>query len=90
MYDFVIFTDVTDTVLAYKAIGAYKCAYILRENGYTVLVVDHLHTFNQEEFQKVIDKSVGTNTKFDKMFIPATNNIIIGAFILPRSNKTIK
>ena len=64
MYDFVIFTDVTDTVLAYKAIGAYKCAYILRENGYTVLVVDHLHTFNQEEFQKVIDKSVGTNTKF--------------------------
>ena len=63
-YDVVLFTDVTDTVLAYKAIGAYKCAHILRENGYQVLVVDHLHAFSQNEFTNVIDKSVGSNTKF--------------------------
>lgn len=63
MYDFVFFTDVTDTVLAYKAIGAYKCAHILRENGYSVLVVDHLHSFKIEEFKQVIDLSVGPDTK---------------------------
>lgn len=64
MYDFVIFTDVTDTILAYKAIGAYKIANTLREKGYSVLVVDHLHTFSMDEFKKVIDLSVGPNTKF--------------------------
>jgi len=64
MYDFVIFTDVTDTILAYKAIGAYKIANTLREEGYTVLVVDHLHTFSLDEFKRIIDLSVGPNTKF--------------------------
>ena len=64
MYDFVIFTDVTDTILSYKAIGAYKIANTLREEGYTVLVVDHLHTFSLDEFKRIIDLSVGPNTKF--------------------------
>ncbi len=63
-YDVVLFTDVTDTILVTKAIGAYKIADVLRENGYKVLVVDHLHTFTQDEFNKVIEKSVGSNTKF--------------------------
>lgn len=64
MYDFVIFTDVTDTILSYKAIGAFKIAHTLREKGYTVLVVDHLHTFSMDEFKRVIDLSVGPTTKF--------------------------
>ena len=63
-YDFVIFTEITDTILVTKAIGAYKIAYTLRKQGYTVLVVDHLRSFNLEEFKKIIDLSVGSNTKF--------------------------
>ena len=63
-YDFVIFTEITDTILVTKAIGAYKIAYTLRKQGYTVLVVDYLRSFNLDEFKKVIDLSVGSNTKF--------------------------
>lgn len=62
MYDFVLFTDVTDTLMAYKPIGAYKCAHQLRQAGYSCLVVDHLHTFTFDEFCKVINLSVGKNT----------------------------
>lgn len=64
MYDAVIFTDVTDTVTIYKAIGAYKIANTLRQQGYSCLVVDHLHAFSLDEIKQVIDKSVSTNTLF--------------------------
>lgn len=64
MYDAVIFTDVTDTVTIYKAIGAYKIANTLRQQGYSCLVVDHLHAFSLDEMKKVIDKSVSINTLF--------------------------
>ena len=64
MYDAVIFTDVTDTVTIYKAIGAYKIANTLRQQGYSCLVVDHLHAFRLEELKQVINKSVSINTLF--------------------------
>ena len=64
MYDAVIFTDVTDTVTIYKAIGAYKIANTLRQQGYSCLVVDHLHAFSLDEIKQVIDKSVSVNTLF--------------------------
>jgi len=64
MYDAVIFTDVTDTVTIYKAIGAYKIANTLRQQGYSCLVVDHLHAFTLDEIKKVIDNSVSINTLF--------------------------
>ena len=64
MYDAVIFTDVTDTVTIYKAIGAYKIANTLRQQGYSCLVVDHLHAFTLEELKQVIAKSVSINTLF--------------------------
>jgi radical SAM superfamily enzyme YgiQ (UPF0313 family) len=64
MYDAVIFTDVTDTVTIYKAIGAYKIANTLRQQGYSCLVVDHLHAFSLDEIKQVIDKSVSINTLF--------------------------
>lgn len=63
MYDFVFFTDVTSVTVNFKAIGAYKCAHVLRLHGYTCLVVDHLHSFTYEEFVKCIELSVGPNTK---------------------------
>lgn len=64
MYDFMFFTDVTDPLLVYKPIGAYKCAHILREQGYSVLVVDHLHIFTREEFRNLIELSITQQTKF--------------------------
>lgn len=64
MYDAVIFTDVTDTVTIYKAIGAYKIANTLRQQGYSCLVVDHLHAFTLDEIKQVIDNSVSINTLF--------------------------
>lgn len=64
MYDAVIFTDVTDTVTIYKAIGAYKIANTLRQHGYSCLVIDHLHAFTLDELKQVIDSAVSTNTLF--------------------------
>lgn len=76
MYDAVIFTDVTDTVTVYKAIGAYKIANTLRQQGYSCLVVDHLHAFNLEEIKKVIDKSVSFNTLFVGFSTTFFNNTV--------------
>lgn len=64
MYHAIFFTDVTDTTMVYKSIGAYKCAHELRNAGYKVLVVDNLHCFTLSEFQKLIDLSVGDQTLF--------------------------
>ena len=76
MYDFVFFTDVTDTLMAYKPIGAYKCACMLREQGYSCLVVDHLHTFSLEEFNQILDLAVSENTRavgFSSTFLKTVN-----------------
>jgi hypothetical protein len=79
MYDFIFFTDVTDTLLVYKPIGAYKCAHILREQGYSVLVVDHLHTFTREEFRNLLDLTITNQTKFvgfSSTFFKKTNQVV--------------
>lgn len=62
MYDAILFTDVTDTVTIYKAIGAYKIADVLRQQGYTCLVVDHLHAFSIEEIKTVLSDNLSVNT----------------------------
>ena len=62
MYNFILFTDVTDTLMAYRSIGAYKCAYMLREQGYSCLVVDHLHTFSLDELSQLLDLTMDGNT----------------------------
>lgn len=63
MYDYIFFTDVTDTVLTQKAIGAYKVANILRQQGRRCLVIDHLHSWSIEEFKQLVDLCVDENTK---------------------------
>ena len=81
MYDAVIFTDVTDTVTIYKAIGAYKIANTLRQQGYSCLVVDHLHAFTLEELKQIINKSVSINTLFvgfSTTFFNSTLNSVNG------------
>jgi hypothetical protein len=64
MYDSIIFTDLTDNIVASKPIGAYKCAQVLRENNYSCLVVDNFHFFDQEELLKLLDLTFSGQTKF--------------------------
>jgi len=78
MYDFIFFTDVTDTLLIYKPIGAYKCANVLRQQGYKVLVVDHLHTFSEKELCRLMDMTVSPKTKavgFSSTFLRRIQNM---------------
>lgn len=62
MYQFVFFTDITDTIFVTKIIGAYKCAHMLRANGYSCLVVDHFHTYSKEELDELLDKIITKET----------------------------
>jgi hypothetical protein len=73
MYDFIFFTDLTDTIYIAKTIGPFKCAHVLRSAGYSCLVIDHLHAFDYAELTTLIDKvfsnktvAVGFSTTFYK------------------------
>lgn len=63
IYDAVLFTDITHTVLAYKPLGAHKIAHILREQGYRALVVDHMHTWNIKEMKRLMDNVISDQTE---------------------------
>lgn len=63
MYDAILFTGYTDSVVYYKPAGAYRIASIIRNAGFTCLVVDHLHAFTEDELVEIINLSVGENTK---------------------------
>jgi radical SAM superfamily enzyme YgiQ (UPF0313 family) len=60
----IIFTDLTDTVLTVKPLGAFKIAHELRKAGFTCLVIDHLHQWELDEFLKIIDKIISKKTLF--------------------------
>ena len=62
MTQFILFTDLTDTIYVAKTIGAYKCAHSLRSAGYSVLVIDHLHTFDEHELKDLLAKIVSDQT----------------------------
>jgi radical SAM superfamily enzyme YgiQ (UPF0313 family) len=74
-YDCIIFTDVTYTNLVYKPMGAYKLANHLRSSGYSCLVVDHFHTFTQQQILDIIAASVGPETKFVGFSIAFFNSV---------------
>ena len=77
MYDYIFFTDVTDTVIIYKAIGVYKLAHQLRKKGKKCLVVDHLHTWSFDDIKQLIDLSVDKKTTaigFSNTFFLDTGN----------------
>ena len=61
-YQFVFFTDVSDTPCVSKTIGAYKCASVLRSAGYSCLVVDHLHSYSEEELDELLTKVITNET----------------------------
>lgn len=62
MFNVIIFTDFTDTVLVQKTLGAYKIAHELRCHGYSCLVIDHFHAYDIEEVKQVLDIAMGSQT----------------------------
>jgi len=60
----VIFTDLTDTVLTVKPLGAYKIAHEIRKAGFSCLVVDHLHQWSTEDILSLIDLIISKETLF--------------------------
>jgi len=64
MYDVIIFTDITSLHYVGRAIGAYKCAYSLRQAGYECLVVDHLSGFTPAELDTMLTKVITDRTLF--------------------------
>lgn len=61
-FQFVILTDVTGIAFNQKALGAFKIAHVLRQNGYTCLVVDNIHSFSEKELTTLLDSVVGEET----------------------------
>jgi radical SAM superfamily enzyme YgiQ (UPF0313 family) len=47
-----------------KTFGAHKVAHELRQHGYSVLVVQHVHSMTLEEILKIIDRTVSEQTLF--------------------------
>jgi hypothetical protein len=63
-YDAIFFTEVTDTISgAVPTIGAYKCAHVLRKNGYRCLVVRMFGWYDIAELKTLMDQAVGSNTQ---------------------------
>jgi hypothetical protein len=63
MYDCIIFTDVSDTLYSSIAIGAYKVAHSLRQNGYSCVVINHFSEYTDAEFEKIVDFTVSQQTR---------------------------
>ena len=75
MYNVILFTDDTDNIASAPPLGAYKCAHVLREHGYTCLVVNHFSFYTLEELQELIDLAVTSNTflvGFSNTFLRST------------------
>lgn len=62
-FDLVILTDVTDTSLIYKSLGAYKLAHVCRLHGYKVLVIDYFHMWSIEELKNLLSQVISSSTK---------------------------
>ena len=74
-YDAVIFSDLPDPTIVWKNLGGYKVAHVLRTHGYSVLVIDHLHYFNQADIKKILNNCVSERTKFVGFSITFFNSV---------------
>ncbi len=60
----IILTDFTNTLFLERVLGATKVADSLRQEGYEVLVINHLHTFSVDEIIDILKKTINSNTLF--------------------------
>ena len=66
-FDIILFADVTNYLAPVKGMGPYAIATKLRENGYTVKVIDQLNWLLQNrqiELCQYLDRIIGENTLF--------------------------
>jgi len=84
MYDAIIFSDVTDPIVTSLSLGPYKCAHVLRQVGYSCLVINHLSTWNRQELCALLDDAisdqtllVGFSTTFMNSFCKDEQGLII-------------
>ena len=62
MYDIIFFTDHTDNIFGSVSIGAFKCAHVLRKQGYSCLVVNHYSEYTHKDFDELIEMAVSDQT----------------------------
>lgn len=62
MFNVIIFTDLTDNMVNPISIGAYKCAHVLRKNGYSCLVVHHFSDYSYKDLTALFDHCVDSST----------------------------
>lgn len=60
----IILSDLTDTLFMTKTFGPFKVAHELRESGYEVAVVHHLHIFSYDEILNILRHLVSDKTLF--------------------------
>ena len=63
-YDCIIFTDGGITPFYLKPLGPYKVAHMLRQAGYSCLVIDHFHWFGNTEIVTLLKNAISDRTKF--------------------------
>lgn len=92
IYHVIIFTDLTDTVLTAKPLGAYKIASSLRAVGYKCLVVDNLSTWSEEDITVLLKKVMSSHTLFvgfSTTFLQSINNTADGEYLNYEPNVSI-
>ena len=57
-------TDNTDTFSQTKLLGIHKVAYVLRQSGYEVAVINHLSVFTIDEIKHILSELVNPQTVF--------------------------
>jgi hypothetical protein len=66
MYQVIILTglpsDIPPDTAFIPALGAYKCAHALRNNGFSCLVVNHLPQYSIAEINELLDHAVSDDT----------------------------
>jgi hypothetical protein len=60
----ILLSDQTDAVTMTKTLGIHKLACGLRNAGFEVLVINHLHIFSIDEIKKILQQTVNHNTLF--------------------------
>ena len=60
----VLLTDMTEVLTMSKIFGVHKIAYILRQAGYQVAVINHLSVFSIDEIVHLLENLVSDHTVF--------------------------
>lgn len=77
-YNIVLLEDFTEEVFLSKTLGVYKVAAALRQAGYEVTVVSHLHTFSLVQIREILQHLINSQTLFvgvSSFFYKNTGNI---------------